>query len=51
MPEVLDLLTGKTNPVGQAKLRLPLVVQSRPNKSNSGMFSVHKWGNAQNPLT
>ena len=50
-PEVLDLLTGKTNPVGQAKLRLPLVVQSRPNKTNSGMFSVHKWGNAQNPLT
>jgi len=50
-PEALDLLTSKSNPVGVQKLRMPLVVQSRPNKTNSGMFSVHKWGNAQNPLT
>jgi len=50
-PEVLDLLTSKSNPVGQAKLRMPLLVQTRPNKTNSGVFSVHKWGNAQNPLT
>jgi hypothetical protein len=50
-PEVLDLLTSKSNPVGERKLRMPLVVTQRPNKTNSGQFSVHRWGNAQQPLT
>lgn len=50
-PEALDLLTSKSNPVGVQKLRMPLVVQTRQNKTNSGVFSLHKWGNAQNPLT
>jgi hypothetical protein len=47
-PEVLDMITHPSNPIGPYKVKMPLVVVTRDTKTG-GKFSVHEWGNAINP--